>query len=104
MGLSSLVSGRVFGHDELPLKLKALSRCFRPEIATNAAESKLYRVHEFNKVLFMFFLLIKGFFHERESIMERSTPIEGLQEFDLSLNYVYFLPTHATILVMASRE
>ncbi|EFO27750.2 seryl-tRNA synthetase [Loa loa] len=50
MGLSSLVSGRVFGYDELPLKLKALSRCFRPEIATNAAESKLYRVHEFNKV------------------------------------------------------
>ncbi|VDK82066.1 unnamed protein product [Litomosoides sigmodontis] len=50
MGLSSLVSGRVFGHDELPLKLKALSRCFRPEIATNAAESKLYRVHEFNKI------------------------------------------------------
>ncbi|CAG9532540.1 unnamed protein product [Cercopithifilaria johnstoni] len=50
MGLSSLVSGRVFGHDELPLKLKALSRCYRPEIATNAVESKLYRVHEFNKI------------------------------------------------------
>uniref|UniRef100_A0A183HYF6 serine--tRNA ligase n=1 Tax=Onchocerca flexuosa TaxID=387005 RepID=A0A183HYF6_9BILA len=50
MGLSSLVSGRVFRYDELPFKLKALSRCFRPEIATNAVESKLYRVHEFNKV------------------------------------------------------
>ncbi|KAL3982020.1 tRNA synthetase class II core domain (G H P S and T) family protein [Acanthocheilonema viteae] len=50
MGLSSLVSGRVFGHCELPLKLKAISRCFRPEIATNAAESRLYRVHEFNKI------------------------------------------------------
>ncbi|MCP9266096.1 Serine--tRNA ligase, mitochondrial [Dirofilaria immitis] len=50
MGLSSLVRGRIFGYDELPCKLKALSRCFRPEISTNAIESKLYRVHEFNKV------------------------------------------------------
>uniref|UniRef100_A0A915Q0L6 serine--tRNA ligase n=1 Tax=Setaria digitata TaxID=48799 RepID=A0A915Q0L6_9BILA len=50
MGLSSLVRGHVFEHSELPVKLKALSRCFRPEIATSAAESKLYRVHEFNKI------------------------------------------------------
>lgn len=57
MGLSSLVSGRVFEHDQLPLKLKALSRCFRPEISTNAAESKLYRVHEFNKVFLHVFYI-----------------------------------------------
>lgn len=50
MGLGSLVKGRVFSHDELPVKLTALSRCFRPEIATSAVESKLYRVHEFTKI------------------------------------------------------
>ncbi|VDN03000.1 unnamed protein product [Thelazia callipaeda] len=50
MGLGSLMAGRIFAHHELPMKLTALSRCFRPEIATTVVESKLYRVHEFNKI------------------------------------------------------
>lgn len=50
VGLCGLMRERVFRYDELPIKLTALSRCYRPEIATGVAESKLYRVHEFNKI------------------------------------------------------
>ncbi|VDM41869.1 unnamed protein product [Toxocara canis] len=50
MGLSDLVSGRVFRAADLPLRLTALSRCYRPEVSKNAWEARLYRVHEFTKI------------------------------------------------------
>lgn len=34
------------------LNFYEFSRCYRPELSGTSAESKLYRVHEFNKVGF----------------------------------------------------
>lgn len=50
MGISAMLKGRTFQEEELPLRLVALSRCYRPEISNSAVEAKLYRVHEFNKI------------------------------------------------------
>lgn len=50
MGIAELFRGKTFNEDELPIRLVAQSRCFRPEISKSAAEHKLYRVHEFTKV------------------------------------------------------
>lgn len=50
MGISSLLKNGLFQGENLPLRFAAISRCYRPEISKNAAESKLYRVHEFTKV------------------------------------------------------
>uniref|UniRef100_A0A7E4VNR6 serine--tRNA ligase n=1 Tax=Panagrellus redivivus TaxID=6233 RepID=A0A7E4VNR6_PANRE len=50
MGIADTLANRTFHHSELPALFLAESRCFRPEISKSAAEAKLYRVHEFNKV------------------------------------------------------
>ena len=50
MSIAHTFKERVFEANELPLWILAKSRCFRPEISKGAAEKKLYRVHEFNKV------------------------------------------------------
>lgn len=50
MGIASLLAGKTFDIQELPLKLATVSRCFRPEIARGKHEGRLYRVHEFTKV------------------------------------------------------
>uniref|UniRef100_F1L4J9 serine--tRNA ligase n=1 Tax=Ascaris suum TaxID=6253 RepID=F1L4J9_ASCSU len=50
MGLSDLIRGRVFRAADLPLRLTALSRCYRPEVSKTVWEARLYRVHEFTKI------------------------------------------------------
>ncbi|CAJ0601952.1 unnamed protein product [Cylicocyclus nassatus] len=50
MGISALLRNKTFAEEQLPLRLVALSRCFRPEVSNSASEAKLYRVHEFTKV------------------------------------------------------
>uniref|UniRef100_A0A914C0R4 serine--tRNA ligase n=1 Tax=Acrobeloides nanus TaxID=290746 RepID=A0A914C0R4_9BILA len=50
MGIAELVRGKIFDEADLPLRLVAQSRCFRPEISASVLEHKLYRVHEFTKV------------------------------------------------------
>uniref|UniRef100_A0A1I7YZ85 serine--tRNA ligase n=1 Tax=Steinernema glaseri TaxID=37863 RepID=A0A1I7YZ85_9BILA len=50
MGISALVRDRIVREEDLPLRLVAVSRCFRPEVSKSAAEARLYRVHEFTKV------------------------------------------------------
>lgn len=54
MGLSDLIKGRVFRAADLPLRLTALSRCYRPEVSKTVWEARLYRVHEFTKVCYFF--------------------------------------------------
>ncbi|KAI6173907.1 Seryl-tRNA synthetase [Aphelenchoides besseyi] len=50
MGIAEKLKGKTFEQNHLPAIFLARSRCFRPEISTSAAEAKLYRVHEFNKM------------------------------------------------------
>uniref|UniRef100_A0A0N5AVF8 serine--tRNA ligase n=1 Tax=Syphacia muris TaxID=451379 RepID=A0A0N5AVF8_9BILA len=50
LGIANMLKSQVFAQKDLPLKFTALSRCFRPEISKSAHESRLYRVHEFNKI------------------------------------------------------
>ncbi|ETN79510.1 putative serine--tRNA ligase [Necator americanus] len=50
MGISALLREKTFDEEQLPLRIVAMSRCFRPEISNLASEAKLYRVHEFTKV------------------------------------------------------
>lgn len=52
MGIGDLIKDQTFRAEDLPTKLCAISRCYRPEISRSASEAHLYRVHEFNKVLF----------------------------------------------------
>ncbi|CAG0878826.1 unnamed protein product [Darwinula stevensoni] len=50
MGIGGLLAGRVFSREDLPLRLAAVSRCFRAEVSDTHAERGLYRVHHFTKV------------------------------------------------------
>ncbi|XP_044756528.1 serine--tRNA ligase, mitochondrial [Coccinella septempunctata] len=50
MSLAGLFQNHVFEEAELPLKLAAVSRCYRAETSNLAEEKGLYRVHEFTKV------------------------------------------------------
>ncbi|CAD6195185.1 unnamed protein product [Caenorhabditis auriculariae] len=50
MGIAAFMRGRTFLEEQMPVRVIALSRCFRPEISKSASEAKLYRVHEFTKV------------------------------------------------------
>ncbi|CAF0792264.1 unnamed protein product [Brachionus calyciflorus] len=49
MSLAGLLKNRVFNESELPLKLCAVSRCFRAEVSGSEREGKLFRLHEFTK-------------------------------------------------------
>ncbi|KAF7994711.1 hypothetical protein HCN44_004183 [Aphidius gifuensis] len=50
MSLASKLIDSIIPHEELPLKLAAVSRCFRAEISNNIDEPSIYRVHQFTKV------------------------------------------------------
>jgi len=50
MAIGGSLQDRIFEEDELPLKLAAISRCYRAETSSLEEERGLYRVHEFTKV------------------------------------------------------
>lgn len=50
MSLASKLINSIIPHEELPIKLAAVSRCFRAEISNNIDEPSIYRVHQFTKV------------------------------------------------------
>lgn len=50
MALAGYLSGKNLPADSLPLKLAAISRCYRAETSKVYEERGLYRVHEFTKV------------------------------------------------------
>ncbi|XP_011497267.1 PREDICTED: serine--tRNA ligase, mitochondrial [Ceratosolen solmsi marchali] len=50
MALAYKLSNKVFSYDELPIKLVAVSRCYRAEISNLVEERGIYRVHQFTKV------------------------------------------------------
>lgn len=50
MALAGYLSGKNLSKESLPLKLAAISRCYRAETSNLHEERGLYRVHEFTKV------------------------------------------------------
>ncbi|XP_014236012.1 serine--tRNA ligase, mitochondrial [Trichogramma pretiosum] len=50
MALAYKLTNRLLNFDELPLKLAAVSRCYRAEVSGLAEERGIYRVHQFTKV------------------------------------------------------
>ncbi|KAJ8984903.1 hypothetical protein NQ317_002743 [Molorchus minor] len=50
MALAGYLTNKLFSEEELPLKLAAVSRCYRAETSTVAEERGIFRVHEFTKV------------------------------------------------------
>lgn len=50
MGIAYFLRGKTFDEYELPLKIAAVSRCFRAETSKIAEEKGVYRVHQFTKV------------------------------------------------------
>ncbi|KAK0097305.1 hypothetical protein PV326_002535 [Microctonus aethiopoides] len=50
MSLAMKLMNSQFNYDDLPIKLAAVSRCFRAEISNSTEEQGIYRVHQFTKV------------------------------------------------------
>ncbi|KAK4881291.1 hypothetical protein RN001_004610 [Aquatica leii] len=50
MSLASLYSNKILSEVELPIKLAAVSRCYRAETSSISEERGIYRVHQFTKV------------------------------------------------------
>nr|XP_034179887.1 serine--tRNA ligase, mitochondrial [Osmia lignaria]XP_034179888.1 serine--tRNA ligase, mitochondrial [Osmia lignaria] len=50
MSLAYKVMNTTFSTDDLPLRMAAVSRCFRAEISHKAEQRGIYRVHQFTKV------------------------------------------------------
>lgn len=50
MSIGGSLQDKIFSEEDLPLKLTAVSRCFRAETSSGEEERGLFRVHEFTKV------------------------------------------------------
>lgn len=50
MALAGYFAGKTFGGDQLPMRVMAVSRCFRAETSGLQEERGIYRVHNFSKV------------------------------------------------------
>lgn len=50
MSLAGKLMNSIFSYDKLPLKLAAVSRCYRAEGSSSLDERGIYRVHQFTKV------------------------------------------------------
>ncbi|XP_076637012.1 seryl-tRNA synthetase, mitochondrial [Colletes latitarsis] len=73
MALAYKIMNTTFCTDDLPLKLAAVSRCFRAETSSTINERGIYRVHQFTKVE-MFVC------SEQEKSMEEFQNLQALQE------------------------
>ncbi|KAK9880411.1 hypothetical protein WA026_010290 [Henosepilachna vigintioctopunctata] len=92
MSLAALYKNYIFSEEDLPLKLTAVSRCYRAETSNLAEEQGLYRVHEFTKVE-MFMIVVP---EESEATLEN---IRKIQE-----NHFAALDIHLQVLDMPPNE
>lgn len=91
MALANFTSNKSFKASELPLRLMAVSRCFRAETSTLNEEKGIYRVHQFNKVE-MFGVCEPKF---SESFLEEFRQIQTDIFRNLDLNFkVLDMPPH----------
>jgi len=68
MGIAGFLKDRIFDAAELPMKIAAVSRCFRSEMSTRVIDKGLYRVLQFTKV--EMFCLTRGDVAESERMLD----------------------------------
>lgn len=85
MALAGLAVQKAFNKKTLPLKLAAVSRCYRSEADGWSEESGLYRVHEFNKV--EMFVVTDGDVGESETYLQEVLHTQELLFSGLGLHY-----------------
>lgn len=97
VSLGSMLRGRSIhlGPDSSPrpLKLAAVSRCFRPEVSHLHSEGGVYRVHQFTKV--EMFGVCAGELEHSEKLLEEFVSIQRDLFESLGLHFiVYEMPPH----------
>ncbi|XP_037082927.1 serine--tRNA ligase, mitochondrial-like [Pollicipes pollicipes] len=93
MALASLLAGRRLPPSRLPLRLAAVSRCFRPEVSNLEAESGLYRVHQFTKV--EMFGVCDGDLSASEALLQEFVDLQQRIFTALGLHIIiYDMPPH----------
>ncbi|KAJ8961476.1 hypothetical protein NQ318_014724 [Aromia moschata] len=91
MALAGFLTSKVFSEDELPVKLAAVSRCYRAETSSVAEERGIYRVHEFTKV--EMFVVSKP--EESDSVLEDIRILQEENFNSLGLHFqVLDMPPH----------
>ncbi|KAK2704495.1 serine--tRNA ligase, mitochondrial-like [Artemia franciscana] len=81
MAIAGFLSNQVLNVDELPLKLAAVSRCYRAEISSSFDERGIYRVHQFTKV--EMFGVTKNDISQSEALLQEFVDIQS----ELSASY-----------------
>jgi seryl-tRNA synthetase len=85
MGIAGLLKNQVFNEKDLPLKLCAVSRCYRAEVSGSEKEGKLYRLHEFNKA--EMFVITRGCYTESQNMLDELRNIQIELFSDLGLHF-----------------
>lgn len=85
MSLAGLLKNNIINESQLPLKLCAVSRCFRAEVSGSEREGKLYRLHEFTKV--EMFVLTIGDHEISDQTLEEIKSIQTELFSDLGLHF-----------------
>ncbi|XP_054730485.1 serine--tRNA ligase, mitochondrial [Anastrepha obliqua] len=91
MALAGLFSDKIIDEKELPLKVAAVSRCYRAETSGLNEEKGIYRVHQFNKVE-MFAVCSEN---ASEDMLEsfRETEVSLFKQFNLNFRVLDMPPT-----------
>ncbi|KAF5289822.1 hypothetical protein FQA39_LY14977 [Lamprigera yunnana] len=91
MSLASLYTNKVLARKDLPIKLAAVSRCYRAETSSIVEEKGIFRVHQFTKVE-MFAISTQD---ESDYILEEFRQIEEQSFAALGLHFqVLDMPPH----------
>lgn len=74
--VTSLHSGKILDEDELPLNYAAYSACFRREAGSYGKDTRgLLRLHQFNKVELVKFVIPESSYEEHESLTRQAEEI-----------------------------
>ncbi|RZC40526.1 serine--tRNA ligase, mitochondrial [Asbolus verrucosus] len=91
MALAGFLANKTLTSQELPLKLAAVSRCYRAETSNLLEERGIYRVHEFSKVE----MFVASLPEESEQILEEIRQIQEDCFQSLGLHFqVLDMPPH----------
>lgn len=94
VGIAGYLMNRVFNLDQLPLRIAAVSRCFRAETAHSAEARGLFRVHQFTKVE-MFGVSAVETGHESEEMFHEFVAIQRDLFKDMGLHFqILDMPAH----------
>lgn len=94
VGLAGSLMNRTFDVSELPLRLAAVSRCFRAETTHSSEARGLYRVHQFTKVE-MFGVTSADTDNESDRLFREFVTIQKSLFEDLGLHFqILDMPAH----------